>query len=141
MPIDLDFFVVSRRTFGMKFCYQELPKVEIKLSVFHPINEKLLIFEFAIIVVDMNQKKSKSQKSESAGISLEPDLKRDARELAERMGFGSLSNYTRFLLTQELARARGEKCYKLNEEAQAISYRLPQSHDYSPTYRQESIEG
>jgi hypothetical protein len=50
------------------------------------------------------------------GISLEPDLKRAARQLAEQMGFGSLSNYTRFLLTQELARARGEKSYKLNEE-------------------------
>ncbi len=33
------------------------------------------------------------------------------------MGFGSLSNYTRFLLTRELARARGEKSYKLNEDS------------------------
>ena len=101
-----------------------------KISVFHTINEKLLIFEFAIIVVDMNQKKSKSQKSESAGISLEPDLKRDARALAERMGFGSLSNYTRFLLTQELARARGEKCYKLNEESRSGAYNPPQVESY-----------
>jgi len=30
------------------------------------------------------------------GISLQPYLKRDARQLAEQMGFGSLSNDTRF---------------------------------------------
>ncbi len=65
----------------------------------------------------MNPKKPIARKSKSAGISLEPELTRDARELAERMGFGSLSNYTRFLLTQELARARGEKSYKLNEDS------------------------
>ena len=52
------------------------------------------------------------------GISLEPYLKRDARQLAEQMGFGSLSNDTRFLLTQELALARAvfsstiiDRCY------------------------------
>jgi hypothetical protein len=64
----------------------------------------------------MNEEKPTSRYSRSAGISLEPDLKEAARLLAEQMGFGSLSNYTRFLLTQELARARGEKSYKLNEQ-------------------------
>jgi hypothetical protein len=54
----------------------------------------------------------------AAGTSLEPDLKRAAKQLAEQMGFGSLSNYTRFLLTQELALARAvfsstiiDRCY------------------------------
>jgi hypothetical protein len=70
----------------------------------------------------MTPKRRSPRNSESAGISLEPDLKRDARQLAEQMGFGSLSNYTRFLLTQELARARGEKCYKLNEETPLNGY-------------------
>jgi hypothetical protein len=70
----------------------------------------------------MTERKRSSRNSESAGISLEPDLKRDARQLAEQMGFGSLSNYTRFLLTQELARARGEKSYKLNEETPLSGY-------------------
>ena len=68
--------------------------------------------------------------SESAGISLEPDLKNAARQLAKQMGFGSLSNYTRFLLTQELARARGEKSYKLNEETQPNGYSQSQKHVY-----------
>jgi len=40
------------------------------------------------------------------GISLQPYLNRDARQLAEQIGFGSLSNETRFLLTQELALAK-----------------------------------
>jgi DNA replication protein DnaC len=39
----------------------------------------------------MAEKKRPARNSESAGISLEPDLKRDARQLAEQMGFGSLS--------------------------------------------------
>ena len=51
----------------------------------------------------MAYQKRSARNSESAGISLEPDLKLEARQLAEKMGFGSLSNYTRFLLTQELA--------------------------------------
>ena len=76
------------------------------------------------------QKKIEARKSESAGISLEPDLKRAARQLAEQMGFGTLSNYTRFLLTQELARARGEKSYKLNEESRSGAYNQPQVECY-----------
>jgi len=57
-------------------------------------------------------------------------LKRAARQLAEQMGFGSLSNYTRFLLTQELARARGEKSYKLNEESQQDGYFSSKKTEY-----------
>jgi hypothetical protein len=78
----------------------------------------------------MSSKKIEARKSESAGISLEPDLKLAARQLAEQMGFGTLSNYTRFLLTQELARARGEKSYKLNEEARPSAYNPPQVEGY-----------
>jgi hypothetical protein len=79
----------------------------------------------------MTEKRRAARNSESAGISLEPDLKREARQLAEQMGFGSLSNYTRFLLTQELARARGEKSYKLNEEPQSNLYNPNQKGGYS----------
>jgi hypothetical protein len=50
--------------------------------------------------------------------------------LAQQLGFGSLSNYTRFLLTQELARARGAKSYKLNEEARPGDYNPPQVEGY-----------
>ncbi len=78
----------------------------------------------------MKPEKRVARNSESAGISLEPDLKRDARQLAEQMGFGSLSNYTRFLLTQELARARGERSYKLNEETQPNGYSQSQKREY-----------
>jgi hypothetical protein len=94
------------------------------------MNEKLSIFEICVILVDMDSEKSKSRNAQSAGISLEPDLKRAARQLAEQMGFGTLSNYTRFLLTQELARARGEKSYKLNEEARPGAYNPPQVKGY-----------
>jgi hypothetical protein len=79
----------------------------------------------------MTPKRRTARNSESAGISLEPDLKRAARQLAEQMGFGSLSNYTRFLLTQELARARGEKSYKLNEETPLNGYSSSQKSGYS----------
>jgi hypothetical protein len=78
----------------------------------------------------MKTERRAARNSESAGISLEPDLKRDARQLAEQMGFGSLSNYTRFLLTQELARARGEKSYKLNEESQQDGYFSSKKTEY-----------
>ena len=67
----------------------------------------------------------------AAGTSLEPDLKQDARQLAEQMGFGSLSNFTRFLLTQELARAKGEKSYKLNTEPKSDLYNTNQKSGYS----------
>lgn len=63
----------------------------------------------------MNPKKPKSRKSKSAGISLEPDLIKRAKDFAEKNGFGSLSNLVRFLLTQELIRTDGETSYKLEE--------------------------
>jgi hypothetical protein len=78
----------------------------------------------------MTPKKRTARNSESAGISLEPDLKRNARQLAVQMGFGSLSNYTRFLLTQELARARGETSYKLNAELKLDLYSPNQKSGY-----------
>lgn len=84
------------------------------------------------MVLDMKPERRAARNSESAGISLEPDLKRAARQLAEQMGFGSLSNYTRFLLTQELARARGEKSYKLNEETTPNGYPLLKKADIEP---------
>jgi hypothetical protein len=78
----------------------------------------------------MASQRRSARNSESAGISLEPDLKLEARQLAEKMGFGSLSNYTRFLLTQELARDRGEKSYKLNEDTQPNSKHSTQKSVY-----------
>ena len=51
--------------------------------------------------------------------------------MAEQMGFGSLSNFTRFLLTQELARAKGEKSYKLNTEPKSDLYNTNQKSGYS----------
>ena len=63
----------------------------------------------------MNPKKPNSRKSKSAGISLEPDLIKRAKDFAEKNGFGSLSNLVRFLLTQELIRTDGETSYKLEE--------------------------
>ena len=65
--------------------------------------------------VDMNPKKPISRKSKSAGISLEPDLIKRSKDFAEKNGFGSLSNWVRFLLTQELSRAAGNPSYKLEE--------------------------
>jgi len=63
----------------------------------------------------MNPKKPTSRKSKSAGISLEPDLIKRSKEFAEKNGFGSLSNWVRFLLTQELSRAEGKASYTLAE--------------------------
>lgn len=63
----------------------------------------------------MNPKKPISRKSKSAGISLEPDLIKRSKDFAEKNGFGSLSNWVRFLLTQELSRAAGNPSYKLEE--------------------------
>jgi hypothetical protein len=63
----------------------------------------------------MNPKKPISRKSKSAGISLEPDLIKRSKDFAEKNGFGSLSNWVRFLLTQELRRADGNLSYKLEE--------------------------
>lgn len=63
----------------------------------------------------MNPKKPKSRKAKSAGISLEPDLIKSAKDFAERNGFGSLSNWVRFLLTRELKRAEGNASYELTE--------------------------
>jgi len=99
------------------------------------MNEKLSIFEICVILVDMDSEKSKSRNSQSAGISLEPDLKREAKQLALQLGFGSLSNYTRFLLTQELARARGDKSYKLNEESKPSGYGTHRIEGYSTAPR------
>ena len=64
----------------------------------------MAIFGDACISVDMNPKKPVARKSKSAGISLEPALIKKAKEFSEKNGFGSLSNYVRFLLTQELKR-------------------------------------
>ena len=63
----------------------------------------------------MNPKKPISRKSKSAGISLEPDVIKRSKVFAEKNGFGSLSNWVRFLLTQELSRAAGNLSYKLEE--------------------------
>ena len=68
-----------------------------------------------IFSIDMNPKKPISRKSKSAGISLEPDLIKRSKDFAEKNGFGSLSNWARFLLTQELRRADGNPSYKLEE--------------------------
>jgi hypothetical protein len=63
----------------------------------------------------MNPKKPISRKSKSAGISLEPDVIKRSKDFADKNGFGSLSNWVRFLLTQELRRADGNPSYKLEE--------------------------
>ena len=81
----------------------------------HPISQKLTIFDAWINSIDMNPKKPTSRKSKSAGISLEPDLIKRSKEFAEKNGFGSLSNWVRFLLTQELSRAEGKASYTLAE--------------------------
>lgn len=79
--------------------------------------QKLTIFEAVLFSVDMNPKKPKSLKSKSAGISLEPDLIKRGKDFAEKNGFGSLSNWVRFLLTQELSRADGKVSYTLQESS------------------------
>ena len=48
----------------------------------------------------MNPKKPKKLKSVPAGISLEPALTDAARAIAKREGYGTLSAYVRFVLTQ-----------------------------------------
>ena len=70
----------------------------------------------------MNPKKPTSRKSKSAGISLEPDLIKRSKEFAEKNGFGSLSNWVRFLLTQELSRAEGKASYTLAENPGKTSF-------------------
>lgn len=107
---------------------QLLPRVEDRQRKkwgVRPSAQKLTIFDFAIFSVDMNPKKPKSRKSKSAGISLEPDLIKRSKEFAEKNGFGSLSNWVRFLLTQELSRADGNVSYKLTETPGKTS---PQPH-------------
>jgi hypothetical protein len=69
----------------------------------------------------MNPKLDPKQKSKSSGISLEPDLIKRGKVFAEKNGFGSLSNLTRFLLTQELNRSEGEPSYKLQERGNEIA--------------------
>lgn len=63
----------------------------------------------------MSAKKPANRKSKNSGISLEPDLIKRSKDFAEKNGFGSLSNWARFLLTQELSRAAGNPSYKLEE--------------------------
>jgi hypothetical protein len=77
------------------------------------------------IIVDMNPKKPKTRKSTSAGISLEPDLTRQCRLLAEANGFQNLSNLVRFLLTQELKKAGGQSSLSLLEQP---GKPMPQPH-------------
>jgi hypothetical protein len=79
----------------------------------------LTIIEAVILSVDVNPKKPISRKSKSAGISLEPDLIKRSKDFADKNGFGSLSNWVRFLLTQELSRAAGKSSYKLEEISKA----------------------
>lgn len=69
----------------------------------------------------MSVKKPANTKSKNSGISLEPDLIKRGKDFAEKNGFGSLSNWTRFLLTQELKRAEGELSYKLEETGNDIA--------------------
>ena len=68
-----------------------------------------------IFSVDMSLKKPANRKSRNSGISLEPDVIKRSKVFAEKNGFGSLSNWVRFLLTQELSRADGKSSYKLEE--------------------------
>jgi len=63
----------------------------------------------------MNPKKDPKQKAKSSGISLEPELINRAKIFAKNNGFGSLSNFARFLITQELNKNEGAKSYLLNE--------------------------
>lgn len=53
----------------------------------------------------MNPKKPKHLKSVPAGISLEPALTKRAKAKAKTEGYGSLSAYVRFVLTQALNNA------------------------------------
>ena len=53
----------------------------------------------------MNPKKPKHLKSVPAGISLEPALTKRAKAVAVAEGYGSLSAYVRFVLTQALNEA------------------------------------
>ena len=75
----------------------------------------MTIFDAGINSVDMSAKKPANRKSKNSGISLEPDLIKRSKDFAEKNGFGSLSNWARFLLTQELSRAAGKSSYKLEE--------------------------
>lgn len=63
----------------------------------------------------MSLKKPPNRKSRNSGISLDPDVIKRSKDFAEKNGFGSLSNWVRFLLTQELSRAAGNLSYKLEE--------------------------
>ena len=63
----------------------------------------------------MSLKKPANRKSKNSGISLEPDLIKRSKDFADKNGFGSMSNWVRFLLTQELNRSAGNPSYKLEE--------------------------
>ena len=67
----------------------------------------------------MNPKKPKHLKSVPAGISLEPALTKRAKAVAVSEGYGSLSAYVRFVLTQALNEAAdaAEAAGKKNQKA------------------------
>jgi hypothetical protein len=56
----------------------------------------------------MNPKKPKAAKSKSAGVSLEPDLARKARELGAARGHNTFSAFVRWLLLRELRKQGGD---------------------------------
>lgn len=93
----------------------------------------------------MNPKKPTSRKSKSAGISLEPDLIKRSKEFAEKNGFGSLSNWVRFLLTQELSRAEGKASYTLAENPGKTSFlsdtpdEFPEPNAPAPNAKRSSV--
>ena len=77
--------------------------------------EKLLRYAICAMLLGMNPKKPKHLKSIPAGISLEPALTKKAKAVAKAEGYGSLSAYVRFILTQAINSAadatekRGQK--------------------------------
>jgi len=96
-PLILPFWLFQ---FGRSACLEWcllLPIFEANNRVITPLIEKLSIFETNRILVDMDSQKIKARKLETAEISLELDLKRAARQLAEQLEFVIVSNYTRVL--------------------------------------------
>lgn len=53
----------------------------------------------------VNPKKESAEKAKNAGISLEPEIKKQGVGLAKRLGFKSLSALTHKLLTDALEKA------------------------------------
>lgn len=85
------------------------------LSAGTPRKQKLTIFGYSEITVDMSAKKEQHARAKSAGISLEPELKARAASHYKASGFLTMSAYVRKLITDDLKKS-GESDLEVAEK-------------------------